>query len=85
MLHAGFLLGLIFNPEDGGRYIPPKRELAFNGVHGVISQKMELFKSTAVRTSNSETTFDVEFTNDLKRNLGLIQYGQEKVKGRRTM
>jgi hypothetical protein len=29
-----------------------KRRLTFNGLHGVISQKIELFITTAVRTSN---------------------------------
>jgi hypothetical protein len=30
----------------------PKSQLTFNGLHGVISQKIELFIGTAVRTSN---------------------------------
>jgi hypothetical protein len=42
---AGFLLG-IFDPEDGGDM------LTFNGLHGVISQKIVLFITTAVRTSD---------------------------------
>jgi hypothetical protein len=29
---------------------PPKRRLTFDGLHDVISQKMELFITTAVRT-----------------------------------
>jgi hypothetical protein len=41
--HAGFLLGLFFEPENGGD-IPPKHRLPFNGIHGVISQKIMLFK-----------------------------------------
>jgi hypothetical protein len=32
--------------------ILPERRLAFNGLHGVKSQKIELFITTAVRTSN---------------------------------
>jgi hypothetical protein len=28
--------------EDGKRYVPPKRRLKLNGLHGVISQKMIL-------------------------------------------
>jgi hypothetical protein len=39
---AGFLLGLFLDYENGGD-VPPKRPLKFNGVHGVISQKIELF------------------------------------------
>jgi hypothetical protein len=49
--HAGFLLRLFFNPENGGD-VPPKLRLTLNGLHGVISQKMVLFIITAVRTSN---------------------------------
>jgi hypothetical protein len=37
---------------DGKRYVPPKRRLKLNGLHGVISQKMILFITTAVKTSN---------------------------------
>jgi hypothetical protein len=32
--------------------VPPKRRLTFNGLHGVISQKIVLFITTAVRTSD---------------------------------
>jgi hypothetical protein len=42
------LLGLFLDAGD----VPPKRRLTFNGLHGVISQKIELFITTAVRTSN---------------------------------
>jgi hypothetical protein len=34
-----------FDPEDGGR-------LKLNGLHGVISQKMIVFITTSVKTSN---------------------------------
>jgi hypothetical protein len=34
------------------RYVPPKRRLTLNGLHGVISQMMMLFITTAVKTSN---------------------------------
>jgi hypothetical protein len=37
------------------RYFPPKRRLKFNGLHGIISQKTELFITTGVRTSNPIT------------------------------
>jgi hypothetical protein len=33
---------LFYDPEDGGD-VPPKRRLPFNGLHGVISQKIVLF------------------------------------------
>jgi hypothetical protein len=43
--HAGFLLGLSFNPEDGGDiFLPPKRMLTFNRLHGIILQKTGLFE-----------------------------------------
>jgi hypothetical protein len=34
------------------RYVPPNRQLTFNGLHGLVSQKIEPFITTAVRTSN---------------------------------
>jgi hypothetical protein len=37
---TGFLLGLLFNPEDWGRSVPPKRLWTFNGLHGVIFPKI---------------------------------------------
>jgi hypothetical protein len=49
---AGFMLGLFFNPEDGGDIFHPKCRLAFNGLQGIASQKIELSITTAVRTSN---------------------------------
>jgi hypothetical protein len=41
---ASFLLNLFFWPCRWRRYVPPKCRLTFNGLHGVISQKMVLFK-----------------------------------------
>jgi hypothetical protein len=40
--HADFLLGLFLDPENWCD-VPPKLRLTFNGLHGVISQKIELF------------------------------------------
>jgi hypothetical protein len=37
---------------DGVDIFPPKRRLSFNGLQGIISQKTELFITTAVRTSD---------------------------------
>jgi hypothetical protein len=37
LLHADFLLGLFLDPEDGGNMF------LFNGLHGVISHKADLF------------------------------------------
>jgi hypothetical protein len=39
MLHAGFLLGLLFDPEDGGD-VPLKHRLIFTELQGVISEKI---------------------------------------------
>jgi hypothetical protein len=42
---------LLFNPDDGGDILP-KRPLTFDGLYGVVSNKMELFVTTAVATSD---------------------------------
>jgi hypothetical protein len=46
------LLGLFFDPEDGGD-VPPKRPLTFNGLCGIIYQKAEHSITTSVRNSNT--------------------------------
>jgi hypothetical protein len=38
----GTWFGLFFDLDDEGD-VPPKRRLTFNGLHGVISQKIVLF------------------------------------------
>jgi hypothetical protein len=50
----GYNAGAIRRPWKWRRYsyVPPKHRLTLNGLHGVISQKMILFITTAVRTSN---------------------------------
>jgi hypothetical protein len=50
--HAVFLLNLFFRPWRWRRYVPPKRRLTLNRLHGVIAQKMVLFIIIAVRASN---------------------------------
>jgi hypothetical protein len=40
-------------PWKWRRYVPPKRRLQLNRLHGVTSQKMTLFITTAVKTSNA--------------------------------
>jgi hypothetical protein len=52
LLSGWFLARLIFRPWRWRRYVPPKRRLKLNGLHGVISQKMIVFKTTALKTSN---------------------------------
>jgi hypothetical protein len=50
--HADILLDL-FDPEDGGDMFLRNVVLTFNGLHGIVSQKIVvLFITTAVRTSN---------------------------------
>jgi hypothetical protein len=49
--HAGILLGL-FDPEDGGDTFLRNVLLTFNEPHGAISQKIVLFITNVVRTSN---------------------------------
>jgi hypothetical protein len=41
-LLAGFLLDLLLRPWRWRQYVPPKRRLRLNGLHGVISQNMSL-------------------------------------------
>jgi hypothetical protein len=47
LLHAGLLLGLFFDPEDGG-YMFLRNVGCFNGLHGVISEKIVFFRARAV-------------------------------------
>jgi hypothetical protein len=47
-----FLVWLILRHWSSRRHVPLKRRLTFNGTHGVISQKIEIFLTTAVRTLN---------------------------------
>jgi hypothetical protein len=51
------LAQLLFRSWRCRRYFLPKHRLTLNGLHGVISQKMALFKTTAVRTSNPTDTY----------------------------
>jgi hypothetical protein len=54
--HSGMLLGLIFDPEDGGD-ISPKRWSTFNELHGVIFQKIELLSPISVSHSTINNDF----------------------------
>jgi hypothetical protein len=45
----------MINVKAGGkqmRHVPPKHQLTFNKLHGIISQKKKPFIITSVRTSN---------------------------------
>jgi hypothetical protein len=52
------------------RQVSPERRLNFNGLHGVISQKIEIFITTAVRTSDPTR----------KRAMGRKKYGRRKAR-----
>jgi hypothetical protein len=51
------LLNLFLYPEDGDD-VPPKRRLKLDGLHGVISQRMILFITIAVKTSDPTMNID---------------------------
>jgi hypothetical protein len=52
----------------GGRLVPAKRLFTFNGLHRIISQKIEIFTTTATRTSfYSYTLLSAAFIEVLKR------------------
>jgi hypothetical protein len=48
-----FLHG-VFRPRKWWRHVPLKRLLTSNGQYGLILQKVELFMTSVVRTSNSK-------------------------------
>jgi hypothetical protein len=56
LLTCWFLLKLFLRPWSWRRYIPSKRRLQLNRLHSIISQKMILFITTAVKTSNPTKT-----------------------------
>jgi hypothetical protein len=80
--HAGSLFALFFDPDDADDMFPPERRLTFNGLHGVISQKIEAFITTALRISNPTKAFPLLFVlaqfvscnvkNDLYSFLGYV-------------
>jgi hypothetical protein len=49
---ARWFAELILRPWRWRRYVPPRRRVQLNVLHGDISQKMVLFITTAVKTSN---------------------------------
>jgi hypothetical protein len=53
LLSSWFLARLILRPWRWRRYVPPKRRLTLNVLQGVISQKIEVFITTAVRNIKS--------------------------------
>jgi hypothetical protein len=51
LLHAGFLLGLFFDPEDGGNMLLRKAGWLSTDLHGAISQKSKLLKTPLLNKS----------------------------------
>jgi hypothetical protein len=47
LLSRWFLAWLILRPWRWRQHVPSKRRLTFNGLHGVISQKIELFNTNS--------------------------------------
>jgi hypothetical protein len=47
-------------------HVPPKRQLTFDGLYNVMSQKVELFITTTVRTSNPTKCQDYQCSTTLK-------------------
>jgi hypothetical protein len=47
-------------------YVPPKRLLAFNRLHNIISQKTELFIITALITSKSASTVLIDKLREME-------------------
>jgi hypothetical protein len=62
---AGSKQSSFFGHEDGDD-VPPKRRLTFNGLSGVISQKIELFITTAVRNSDPTRKKNCNVIFDMK-------------------
>jgi hypothetical protein len=52
LLSRWFLAQLIYRPWRWKLYVLPKRRFTFNGLHGIISQKMLLFITITAGTSN---------------------------------
>jgi hypothetical protein len=51
LLQADLLLVFFFNPTDGGKMFLQN----FKGLHSIISQKKQLFTTTALRTANTSS------------------------------
>jgi hypothetical protein len=81
LLSHWFLARLISRPWRWRRYVPKKRRLTLNGLHGVISQKMALFKTTAVRTSNPTYSKDVfSWVDSLQRTIQYFPFWMAKTR-----
>jgi hypothetical protein len=61
LLYAGFFLTVLFKREDIN--VPPKRQLTFNRLQGLISQKREffLFNIDYVPTTNKIVYYEMKY------------------------
>jgi hypothetical protein len=65
---SGFLLGLFFEPWRWRRHVPRKCYFTFNGLHGVISQKIEPYFHD-VEWDNLYKDFEIDNFKFLRRYL----------------
>jgi hypothetical protein len=68
-----FLAWLFLDTDDGGD-IPPKRGLTFSMLHGVISQKIRLFITIAVTSSNLISVHLAQITQRISIKFGIDGY-----------
>jgi hypothetical protein len=61
LLYVGFLLGLLFNREDGGDLF--LKNTCWLGLHDVISQKIQHLMTSAVKIANPTKPSIVSTTN----------------------
>jgi hypothetical protein len=64
----------ILRPWRWRRYLPPKRPVQLNALHGVISQKMILFITTAVKTSDPTSFQSCSSTRFISEETARIVY-----------
>jgi hypothetical protein len=66
LLSPWYRTRIIILPWRWWWHVPSKRRLTFNGLHGIISLKIELLLTTAVRTSNP-ALLSGSFPNKIKK------------------
>jgi hypothetical protein len=76
LLPRWFLAELIFVPWKWRRYVPRRRRLTLNGLHGLISQKMMLFENYLLKNV-------ANLLNTLLYSLELISLGARWQTGRK--
>jgi hypothetical protein len=68
LFQVGLLLGLLFEFWRWRRHVPSELRLTFSRLHGVISQKIELFIITTVTTSDPTKFIIIVKWNNRKKN-----------------